>query len=163
MSGDGILPDGDSESIHVVGYLPTRFDPSIPDAVLIEKNGIVKMSKDWSEQACTNQERTSAIETNLKMTRGEWLVIDDGAKILPLSDLGPWRDRMASELVQKAGEIKGDPLRVLKMLESAAHLRSLDLEMLLKMLKIQRTDGDENLEKVFLRVRDSLAEDRTRK
>jgi len=158
MSNNGVFRDSCSESVHVIGYLPTKFDPFIPDAVLTEQNGTVMMLfKDRSVKICTDAERSAAIKTSLRLGCEEWIVIDGDPKPMLLSDMGGWRDRIAVKVVQKAMEIKGEPLRVLNMVESAAKLKSLDLAGFVSTLSTQRANEGENLEAVFLRVRGTRA------
>jgi hypothetical protein len=163
MSSSNILPDGVFEGVHIIGYLPTKFDPAVPDAVLIEQGGIQKvLFKDRKEKLCTDREQAAAVKADLHIGAKEWLVINDGnIQPMSLSDIGGWRDRVAVELVQHAMEIRGEPLRVLNMLESAAKLRSLDLADFVSVLNTQRANEDESLGEVFLRVRGSRPEGQT--
>jgi hypothetical protein len=154
MSHGDIFLGDDSESIHVIGYFPTKFDPSIPDALLIEDGGVAKtLHLDRSKKSCVEKDHTQATMTDLRMKAGEWLVVDERPKVVPMADLQKWRDRTAVDLVQRAMETKGSPLKVLNMLESAARLRSLDLVDFVSKLSTQRASASEPLEEVFLRVR----------
>jgi len=157
MSDDGVFPGGDLEGIHVIGYLSAKFDPQIPDALLCERSGGVKiLLRDGTDRECSDEELRSAIRTDLFMDRGQWLVVaDERPRILSAEDVGRWRDRTATDLVQRAMETRGEPLRVLRMLESAARLRSLNLADFVSSLTTRRADADEGLDRVFLRVRGS--------
>lgn len=158
MSRGDILPGDGRESVHVIGYFPTKFDPSIPDALLIEDEGVAKtLHLDRSKTPYSEKDRAQAKVINLHMKMGEWLVVDEHPKVIPMDDLKMWRDRTAIDLVQRAMEIKGNPLKVLNMLESAARLRSLDLADFVSKLSTQRASASEPLEKVFLRVRGNRA------
>jgi hypothetical protein len=145
----------------VIGFFPTKFDPSVPDVIMIEKNDVAKiMSKVHSvERPCTREDRRAVSRADLWLGSEEWVVLEEG-KLKPIStaEIGRWRDRIAAELVQKATEMKGDPLRVLNMLESAANLRSLSLPDFALTLSKQRASKDETLSEVFLRVRDNQGE-----
>ena len=89
------------------------------------------------------------------------MVVDGRPKSVKLEDLSEWRDQAAVDLVQKAMGTKGDPLHVLNMLESAAKLRSLDLAGFVTTLNVQRSNDDESLGEVFLRVRGTREGGRT--
>lgn len=157
MSSDGVFYDSDHESIHVIGFFSTKFDPSVPDAIMIDKNDDVKiMSKNRVERPCTNKDRHTISKADLWLGSGEWVVVE-GGELRPISinEIDHWRDKLAMELVQKAMEVKGDPLRVLNMLESAANLRSLSLPDFASTLSKQRANGDETLSEVFLRVQNN--------
>lgn len=164
MPGNTILhsdnTEGIHESVHIIGFFPTKFNPHIPDEVLIETNGTVKiLSKNRTISSHNNSKFT---EINIIINPEEWITIDGGkVSCIKLSDIDQWCDRVATELVQQALKIRGQPLTVLVMLESAAKLRSLNLADFVSVLKTQRTNEDESLENVFLRVKDNQMANRT--
>jgi hypothetical protein len=150
MPDAGALCNCDSEGFHVVGWFPTEF-ASIPEAVLIEKSGRVLMLKqDLSEHDLPTAPH-AALDIELK--KHQWIVSNNGPRVVDRDEVGRWRDKTATDLVQEAMLLKGNPLRVLKILESAAKLRSLDLSSFVAALQTQRTTEDENLGSVFFRVR----------
>lgn len=155
MSNDNFFLDCDAKSFHVTGYFPSKFDPFIPDAILIEKeNQELVLTKDFLEKPRSKHDKV--VKVNLRLKHGEWVVAEAGSlTVMAFCAIGDWRDRTAVDLVQKAMEIKKDPLRVLNMLESAARLRSFDLEDFASRLSTQRANACESLEEVFLRVRDN--------
>ena len=146
----------------MIGYPPTRLNPHIPDFVLTEHDGAAMvLFRDMATRSCSDEERSTAISIDLRIGQGEWVVVDGRPKSVKLEDLSEWRDQAAVDLVQKAMGTKGDPLHVLNMLESAAKLRSLDLAGFVTTLNVQRSNDDESLGEVFLRVRGTREGGRT--
>jgi len=162
MSDAGAVCSGGSESLHVIGWFPTELNPSIPMIVLVEEAGrTFALGRDWTERKCPPEVRAKAVAPDIELRRDQWIVVDGEPRPMLQAEMGPWSSRTAAELVQKAMQVKGDPLRVLKMLESAASLRNLDLGSFVSALQTQRTDGDGSLGEVFLRVRNTQAGGRT--
>lgn len=157
MSNNDAPHDNGHEGIHVIGFFPTRFDPSVPDLILISANNEVRLlNRNRCNKPCTEKDRRMAIKASLRLKANQWVIVDKGElKPIKLNELGSWRDDTAAALVQQAMEIKGDPLVVLKLLESAANLRSLNLASLASTLSAQRANADERLEDVFRRVREN--------
>lgn len=144
-----------SQSVRIIGYFPVKLDPHIPDRVLAEIDGeTVILEKNGFFSSYQEQEKSSVIKAEAVLFEGEWVVISNREmRVMPLADMDCWKNNMASKLVQEAMTIKGNPLKTLNMLESAAFLRNLDLGGFVSTLKTQRGNEDESLESVFLRVR----------
>lgn len=156
------LSDDSFQSVHVTGYFPTTLDLFIPDIVVVDLDGLPAiLERNFSVRPHTDQEKIPT-PVDVILARGQWVAILDGSMlVMSVEELESWRSRKAIELVQSAMEIRGSPLKVLRMLESAALLRNLNLGDFVSTLKTQRANESENLESVFLRVRGNQAGGRT--
>ncbi len=162
MSRTDALPGGVRESLHVIGWFPSGLDPTIPEIVLAERAGREFVcARDLAERECAPELRQQAVRIDIVLSPGQWIVVEGEPRAMLWADISSWRDQAATRLVQEAMQLKGDPLRVFKMLESAASLRNLNLGNIVSTLRTQRAAEDESLGSVFLRVRGSQAGGRT--
>lgn len=158
MFDDDILHNSDSEGVLVVGYPPSKFDPSIPGTLFIKKDcHYAALSQGGIEKQATDEDMLEAIPCKAFLRAGEWAAVSDGKlMVMPIEDLMQWRNQKAIEMVKMATNIRNNPIKTLRILESAANLRSLNLADFVSVLKAQRAqhaNGDEDLGSVFLRVR----------
>lgn len=154
MSRCNLSSSSSPESDHVIGYFKT-ISPSIPDAVIVERNGKkVKVYPDRSEIPCSDQDMNATRKVSLDIGRDDWVAVksDGGPVVVKMSELENWKAKESFEAIQAAMQTRGDPMRALQLLEGAAKLRSLNLSDFVTKLKETRAPS-ESLDQAFLRLR----------
>jgi hypothetical protein len=137
----------------VIGCPAIKLNTFIPNEVVIELDNLKKCL--LINSGIQNYDDTKPTrKVDLIMSSSQWIVIDSKKPVvIEKSEIEKWKNRRSEELVKEASGIKGNPLRVLDLLESAAKLKSFELSDFVRKLGEQRKDENESLEDLFLRVR----------
>ena len=146
-----------------------EFQTYIPEAIITKTDAnsdFAILSRDtntplsYSEvEALLNSGFISA--TILSYSEGKWPVVEYGfAMVINIEEIGRWKDKKATELVQRASEyIKTDPIKSINFCENATYLHGFELAKFIQEIKSQAS-GETDLLKAFDKVRNNLREDR---
>lgn len=149
-----------------IGYSPSKNFPYVPRQIANLETGELLTLGEKPQQLLATEafEMTERGELCVGKVdcwkRNHWLILDDEPEWIPFGSLSAWKEKRAEELVQEAGSLRGNPLRVLSLAKAAATLRSFSLPDLLTDLHSRRKSDDEGPVQIFSRVRDSQEEGR---
>lgn len=143
----------------VIAYGPQDVTPCIPGYVLLEGDDGAKRCIHKSDPRPDSDQAIPGTLTYLKdpciLFDGMWIAVEDeGATAFMAASEKEWRTERAQKLVMEAASLKGDPMRILKMVQAAGRLQGLDAPGLVRRLQLSKNSPDESLIDVLKRVKE---------
>lgn len=158
----GFLRDDALKTYKVIGYGPrSNLLPFVPEYLIVETGGTISsLRRDGSTSEYFEDDSWSGIKERTEILESEWVAVEEtGVNRFLKTEESTWRSRRSQELVELVGQIKGDPVRVIRLIHTSSMLQKLDIGGLSRRLHMEKKSSDQPLTSVYETIRKSLTVD----
>lgn len=136
----------------VVGWGPiSTLLPAVPDFLIVEDGpSLVVLRRTGPTDEFFEKDGWSYLKEQVVIDESEWIAVEDASTVkFPQTEEPAWRSKRSQEIVAEVGQIKGDPVRVIRLIHTSSALQKFDLSGLSRRLHLEKKDPDQPLTSVY--------------